>query len=124
MAVSSGCTTTSDCVATTRPGADTTLSIGIRPAAAVKQTNMAARIQTKPRAGPWTRDSISAALGEWNSSRAGIWLVCCRVRRVVPVVTLMGATLTLDGRAISWDGQSPWAATGASNAARAPTGSR
>ena len=64
MDVSSGWTTIVLSVATTLPGAVTTLSIGISAAAAVQATNRLATVQITPRAARCCRTSSNTAEGE------------------------------------------------------------
>src|SRR3954451_13592164 len=69
IAVSNGCTTSVGACITTRPRAATTRSIGMSPAAVVREATSAPTIQTVDRAAAGGAAASSAAEGDWNSSR-------------------------------------------------------
>ncbi len=71
IAVSKGCTTLVADWATILPWEVTTLSIGIRAAAPMQAAAREQTTQTVPRAPYKAGATVSAAVGEWNSSSPG-----------------------------------------------------
>src|SRR5262245_47305043 len=68
IAVSSGCTTTVGCRATTRPGAVTTMSMGTRAAAVAQAATSEITVHSMPRAAGFTGVASNAAVATSNSS--------------------------------------------------------